>query len=1026
MTQTRSGGLAAWSARHPIGITLLALVVLVLGAVAGTHLRVDLLPHLVYPEIAVRVLEPGVPAPVMEERVTRQIEEQLAITEHAIGIQSTTSEGRSAVELLFPYGTDLDRALRDASIRLDRARRFLPTTIQPPIIYKRDPSQIPVFELVIASRGRDAVALRDWVDHVFSKWLITLPGVAAVEVGGGLAREIQVLPDPVRLAQAGLTLDTLAERLRRAGRDLPGGRVHAGHREFAVRTLGRFRSLAPLRRLPIRLTDGHDLPLAALAEIRDTHAEERLRVRYDGRPGVKVSIQKQPEANTVAVVDALRARIAWLRRQHMIPPDLRLHVASDQSVFIRHAVRNARWAAISGGLLAMAVVWLFLGDLRRTLVIGTAIPLAVAATVLLMAAAGITLNLMTLGGLAVGVGMLVDSAIVMLEALARHREAGLPRDEAAARAAAEVFAPIVAATTTNLAALLPFLFVTGLVGLLFRELLLTLAAALVSALLVAVTLVPAWGARLPAGRDGGRRFRRIQAGYRRLLDRLLAPRPARVTVLAFLAALGAALQAFSHTPRTFLPRLDTGAAWILLTGDPGTDLETMDATVRRLEALLRQDPAVAAFYTITGGFIFGRSEYELSNHASLLVHLQPPGARRISLGAWIRDLRRRLARLDLVGYRVRIHPRGVPGLRTRRGGDDIALRIQGPELPVLQGLGERLAARLQGLPGLANVQFSGEETRQLVSLRPDRLRLARLGLDVDTLGRAVRHALEGVVVGGYRRGDREYDLRLLLPPEWRRLDRLAQLPVAALAGTGGVPLGEVATPVLDVAPAAIERDQQQRIVEVSASLDGTRTLESVLHDLHARLADFPLPPGYRLYDAGLVQRLQQGTRTAERMLALALFLVFAAMAVQYESLRAPFVILLAVPFSLVGALVALDAFGLPLSMPAWLGAIMLAGIVVNNAIVLVDATLQRQRRGMAPHAALVEAAGIRLRPILMTTLTTLLGLLPLALGLGEGAELLQPLAVVMVGGLGASLATSLLLIPILYRYLPGAHRAAGS
>ena len=1027
MTQARSGGLAAWSVRHPIGVSLMALVVLVLGAFAGRQLRVDLLPHIIYPEIQVRVLEPGVPAPVMEDRITRQLEEQLAITEHAIGIHSTTSEGRSAVELIFPYGTDLDRALRDASTRLDRARRFLPTTIEPPIIYKRDPSQIAVFELVLASDRRDPVALRDWADHVFSKWLITLPGVAAVEVGGGLLREIRILPDPLRLARLGLTLEDLAEAVRRANLDVPGGRLQAGHRELAVRTRGRFRTLEEIRSLPVRLPEGGTLPLSELAEIRDTHGEERLRVRFDGRPGVKVSIQKQPEANTVAVVDAVSARLDWLRDQGMLPPDIRIHRASDQAVFIRHAVRNAGLAAMGGALLAMAVIWLFLGDWRRTLVIGTAIPLAIAATLLLMAAGGLTLNLMTLGGLAVGVGMLVDSTIVMLEAIARHQQAGRDGPEAARLAAGEVFAPIVAATTTNLAALLPFLLVTGLIGLLFRELLLTLAAALASALLVAVTMVPAWGARIrPDRRPRERVIAPLARAYRALLARLIKHRGAALLAgLAFVAAFVWALHALREAPQSFLPRLDTGEAWINLTGDPGTDLETMDGAVRRVEALLRQDPAVASLYVVTGGFIFGRSEYELSHRASIHVRLKPPAQRDLTLEAWVAETRRRIAGLDLTGYRIRVRPRGVPGLRTGRGDDDIVLRIQGPELGVLARLGRRLAERLETLPALADVRFSGEETRQLLNLEPDREALARLGLNLQDLGERVRRALEGEVAGGYLRGDREYDLRVVLDENWRRLDRLGRLPVAVIAGTGGVPLSEVARLRLAASPAVIERDQQQRIVEITATPSEARSLDRALAQVQALLREFPLPPGYRVYDAGVHEALQQGTRTAERMLLLAVFLVFAVMAVQYESLRDPLVILLAIPFSLTGVMLALEMADLPLTMPAWLGMIMLAGIVVNNAIVLVDAVELHRRAGLEDDHALLEAAAIRLRPILMTTLTTLFGLLPLALGLGEGAELLQPLAVVMSGGLAWSLAVSLLLIPLLYRYLPGFRPAGG-
>ncbi|MBD3609643.1 MAG: efflux RND transporter permease subunit, partial [Gammaproteobacteria bacterium] len=376
----RGGGIAAWSIRHPIGVVMIALALLVLGGFSLQRLAVDLLPHIIYPEVRVRIIDPGVPAQVMEDRITRQLEEQLAITEDAISVESSSRQGRSAVSLSFPYGKDIDIALRDASTRLDRAKRFLPDTIDPPVIYKLDPSQIPVLELALSATEMSAVELRSWGDYTFSRWFVNLPGVAAVEVGGGLVREVHVQPDLQKLASVDLGVNDLVDRIQQANRDIPSGRLILPNQELIGRTHGRLQSLQELRNLPVTLPNGEILYLSDLAQVIDSHEDDRLRVRYNDQVGVKVSIQKQPTANTVDVVDAVNERLQWLHSQQLIPEEIAISSVSNQAVYVRNALTNASMAAISGGILAMVVVYLFLGNIRRTLIIGSSIPIAIMIT----------------------------------------------------------------------------------------------------------------------------------------------------------------------------------------------------------------------------------------------------------------------------------------------------------------------------------------------------------------------------------------------------------------------------------------------------------------------------------------------------------------------------------------------------------------------------------------------------------------------------------------------------------------------
>jgi CzcA family heavy metal efflux pump len=1021
----RSGGLAAWSIRHPIGVTMLALTIVVLGVGSLSRLGINLLPDIIYPEVRVRINDPGVPAVIMEDRVTRQLEEQLAITEGAIQVQSNTTEGRSSVDLSFPYGSDIDVALRDASTRLDRAKRFLPDTIDPPVIYKRDPSQIPVLEMVVSSPERDPVALRTWVDYTFAKWFLNLPGVAAAEVGGGLEREIQVVVDQERLSALGFTLEDVATALSAENQDSPGGQLQTSNREISARATGRFRNAKELAAMPLWKGESASadtmIRLDDVAQVLDIHQDEKLRIRLDGVPGIKLSIQKQPSANTVAVVDVVTERLDWLQKQGLIPKDVHVDRVGDQSTYVRHALNNASMAALSGAALAMLVVFLFLGSIRRTLIIGTAIPLAILVTFVIMDIGGLTLNIMTLGGLALGIGMLVDNTIVMLENIARHQRQGEGDLEAPVNAASEVNSAIVASTSTNLAAVLPFLFIGGLVGLLFSELIITISAAIVASLIVALTLVPAWGARVhdtgsnPVQRTMDGLLAIMQRGYVRLTRFLL--RFPWLPLLILVPALALSVPVFFGGKQIFMPPMDEGDISVSISGEAGMRLNETDEAVTQLEDLFLKQPDVLTVFTTSGGRVFGRSEYQASNSASLKVQLVPATQREHSSEAWVKTMQKAVKKLGLTGLRVRMKVRGIRGVRLSSGDDDLSIRVQGPDTEVLRKLGEEITARLRNVEGLSNLAHSYEETRNEVAVQVDRQRASDLGIRVEDIGRALRAALDGIVVSDFIDGDRQYDVRLRLPrTSFTSPDDLGNILVGLHQGQP-VRLRSVAEVNFTAAPASILRDNQRRIVEVTASLTEDLGPEQAMARVHEKLADLVLPEGYSLYDGGEAKTLKEGRSMGMVLLGLAIFLVFVVMAVQYESLRNPIVILFSIPFTVIGVAAGISWLGMPISMPIWLGLIMLAGIVVNNAIVLVEQVEVEREHGREFIEAIVEGARLRLRPILMTSLTTVVGMLPLAIGFGEGSEMLQPLAVVIVWGLSFSMLVSLVLVPAIYRMM---------
>lgn len=1018
----RTGGLAAWSIRHPVGVTMLALTAVVIGLFSLSRLGIDLLPNIIYPEIRVRILDPGVPARIMEDQVTRQLEEQLAITEDAVQVQSKSNEGRSEVNLSFPYGTDIDIALRDASTRLDRAKRFLPDSIEPPVIYKLDPAQIPIMEMVASSSRLDPIELRTWIDYTFSKWFLNLPGVAAVEVGGGLEREIEIVANQERLAGVGISLVELANIIQRENEDAPGGRVFTSNRELSARTIGRFTSIEALRQLPLWNNVNAQIDksnhLTDVAEINDSHEEERLRVRLNKVPGVKLSIQKQPQANTVAVVDVVKDRLNWLNSQKLMPPEISITPVSDQSIFIRHSLINAELAAALGAILAMTVIYLFLGSFNRTLIIGTAIPIGILVTFAIMAISDLTLNIMTLGGLALGLGLLIDSTIVMLENITRHQHKD-SNDDYAIAAAQEVNSPIVASTATNLAAILPFLFVGGLTGLLFKELIITISSAMIAALIVALTLVPALGARIKQGSTESKAL--INDSFSKLKDfytnniSILISHPFE-TISSFLVLLLLSIFILYNSSQSNLPTMDDGRISINITGDPDIHLDTLDETTEAIEDLLLNQPEVETVFTIAGGRIFGRTETISSNKSTLVAQLTPLSQRDTSSEEWVKTMEATIINMDLTGYKIQMRPSGVRGLRISSGDDDISLRIQGNDLAVLKDLGDEVVSRLKDVEGLRNLEHTYEEATEELKIQIDRQRAADLGISVDEMGEVLRIALEGKIISEYIEGDRQFDIRLRLPRQDTSTPEALENILVGFHKNTPVRLREVATIKYGPAPSTIMRDQQQRIVEISASLEENSDLKTISEIIDEKLEGLDLPEGYFYYDAGASKALISGQQTGLTLLLLAVFLVFVVMAVQYESLRNPLIIIFSVPFAVIGVVLGLKILSMPLSMPVFLGMIMLAGIVVNNAIMLVE-QIEIERENIPDlRQAIIQAAGIRLRPILMTTLTTVFGMLPLAIGLGEGSEMLQPLAVVIVWGLSFSMLVTLMLIPTMYKF----------
>ncbi|HEX7118274.1 MAG TPA: efflux RND transporter permease subunit [Longimicrobiales bacterium] len=1028
-SDTPRSGLPSWSIRRPVGTLMLTSVVLVLGVFFLSGLPLDLLPSIVYPQIRAGVNNPGVEPQVLEETVAKPLEAALATTEDLVRLETEIQEGRVGVNLHFKYGTDIDFALQDAAKNLERARGRLPEEADPPTIYKFDPQQSPIYEAGFSSETRDLISLRDWVDYRLRPQLLTIEGVASVDVSGGLVREIQVVLDQERLRSYGLTVSQIIEALRATNQDVAAGRISSPTREVVGKTAGKFRDVDEIRNLLLPLPGGGRIPLAEVASVRDTHQEQRLWARLDGVPAVKLSIRKQPDANTVAVAEAVHERLADLDASGFIPADIDFVTTRNQAGFIRTSVNSVRDAAILGAGLAMLVVLLFLGSLRKTFIIGLAIPIAILATFVMMGLGGLTLNIISLGGLALGVGMLVDNSIVMLENIFRHSAEHDDPEEAAHVGAAEVQSAVSASTATNLAAVVPFLLISGLAALIFRELILTISFAILASLGVALTIVPMLAAQLAKIRfsSGVGAWRPLVVidrgidGMRQLYRRVAA----RVVVRWRWAILGGGALLLAGTfaltrdlGNEFLPQVDDGNVGVYIRLPPGSSAEETNRIAYEIEAMVAEMPYVEHVFTTAGGFLFGGSTAARSGRGSLAIQLTPASERDMPADAWVQTLQERIDARGFPGARIFVRPPRIRGLRTSVSGEDVALIIQGDDLDQLQRIADEIMARIRGVPGLENVQPSTEEASPQLAIELDRERAAYLGLSVAAVGQTIRTALDGTVATRFTEGNREFDIRVMLPRE--RFTSPEDLGSVALfpGARGGPPiyLRDVADVYSALGPTSIVRENQNRILRVTGDvITDVASVGEVNDSIRARLADLRLPNGYGLIYGGEEEAIRENNRQLTIVVLLAIFLVFVVMAVQYESIINPLIILLTIPLSLIGVGAALRISGAPLSAPVLLGVILLAGIVVNNAILLVEYIEQyRQKPGVRMEDAVIEAGVVRLRPILMTSLTTILGMLPLALGLGEGSELMQPLAIAVVGGMSLSMVLTLFVVPSAY------------
>jgi len=1026
--------------RNRIGILMLSLAMVVLGVTSLQRLPVDLFPNISVPVVFVGVVYKGAPPVDIEQSVIYPIEKAVSSASNVEHVESFSKHGIGAVQVWFNWGADINVGQMEVMQRITQILNNLPPGILQPFVVKFDVSNIPVAFVTVSSGNLDERALYDLAFNTIAPQIEQINNVAAATVEGGKVRQININLDPARLQARGLSILDVVRTVKASNLILPSGDIKAGNLDYNVFTNNQFKAVEPINDIIVKVNaQGSPVRVRDLGTVTDSSDIQTNIVRTDGQRSVYLRVNKQPIANTVAVVDALQRA---LPNMIGIPPGVKLGISFDQSVYIRMAIKNLTEQAWHGSLLAAAVILVFLRNLTSTLIIAVAIPLSILVTFIMLYFTGMTLNIFTLGGLALGVGRLVDDSIVELENIQRHLNTGQSRLEAIIEAAREVAMPIFASTVTTVVVFLPIFFVIGIARLLLIPLTFTIAIALFTSFFVSRTVTPTlcykfvkpeqeahrsmpdWWVRFM---ERSRRwYEAIDDQYQAALNWALTHRKTLiVTVLAiFVSSLG--LLPFIGSE--FIPVTDESQFRIGVRAPVGQRVEKTEQQVAEIERVLREHIRPEELDTIvssTGVLAQGRSSLFNPNtgpHTSVVqVYLTPPDRRTRNQIQIMDDVRPKVLKL-FPGVAMFFDPGGIVKRVTSFGSQKaVDVEIYGYEFEKARTVIRQVDAIMHQTRGLADIEVSREENYPELNVQVDREKAALLGISETDVANAVLFSLVGngqtdpIIYTDPQNGN-EYYISAWLAEQYRK--DLTDLEQILLTNRAGEPvlLKNVATIEFNAGPVKVDRKYFQRVIHITANPVG-RDLGSIAEELEARFAELQLPPGFSIRLAGQIQQQRETFEGLIFATVLAMLLVYMVMAAQFKSLVDPFIIMFSIPLGLAGVFLILLLTDTTISTTSMMGVIMMLGIVVSNGVLLVDYTNVLRRRGKALREAVVLGARTRLRPILMTSLATVFGLMPMALGLGTGGETNAPLARAVVGGLSVSTVLTLFLIPTLYLIL---------
>lgn len=1007
--------------QRPILTVMACSIVIVLGVVSLFRLSIDLMPDITYPTLSISTEYKNASSEEIEELITRPIEEAMSAIPGVEEVSSVSAEGRSSVRITFSWGTNLDEAANDIRERLDRVIPHLPEDSDRPRLRKFDLASFPILIMGVSS-DLDPIQIREIIDNQVKNRIERIPGVASLDIRGGLDREIHVNLNAEKIKALGLPIDQLISRLKEENINLPAGTIEQELLDVTIRIPGIYTSLNELRNTVVAMREGVPIQLKKIAVVEDASEKVTRIVRINGKPGIRLSINKQSGKNTVEVATRVLKEIEQINRDI---PQLHIIPIIDTSDYIKRSITNVGTTIFYGGVLAIFVLLFFLRSISSTAIIATTIPISMIATFALMYFNGFTLNLMTLGGLALGIGMLVDNAIVVLENIYRVRESGQEPESAAIKGSQQVVAAVIASTLTTLVVFLPLVFVRGMSGIMFKQLAYVVTFSLGCSLVVALTLVPMLAARigipvtLKKETDTvqswevfhilGRFFTSVENDYIKLLGFAINHRG--LVLGSVLLAFSGSLLLIPLVGVELMPAADESEVRVNAEMAVGIRLDLVDKTFQKIEAIVKQEvPEIKNTVSYIGGS-FWRTQG--TNTGEMRIALKPVKERNRSSEEIAAALRKKFIFMPGVTIRTRAG-RGLFLLHIGSGGDEkVQVEIRGHDLEISDVLAHKVEEIIGNVAGITDTRISRETGTLEELIVVDRQKAADMKLSVSRIANMLQTVLSGTSAGNYREGGNEYRIRVKIEgSEKKELRDILDLPII---NTDGDPV--VLRNVVDVrsrrGPVLIQRKDQERVVYVTANISG-RDMGSILADIRKGLKLVPVPRNFNIFFAGDYEEQQKSFRELLISFVLALMLVYMVMASLYESLRYPFVVMFSVPLAAIGVILMLLFTDTTFNVQSYIGCIMLGGIAVNNAILLVDHINLLRRRDMLVQAAIIEAARRRLRPILMTATTTILAMIPLAVGIGEGGEAQAPMARAIIGGLISSNLITLIVVPTVY------------
>jgi len=1016
--------LSITAVKHPAATIILMIAIIVVGVLGYTQLPTNLLPDITYPLIKVYVNWKGATPEEIEDNIATVVERKISTVDDLDYIESQCTEGLYTLLVNFDYKVNRDIAYQDVLAKMGLVRKQLPKDAEEPLIIKADPSQLPVVDLFITSEAMDLVKLRTWAENELQDQFVTVEGTAGTEVSGGLQREIRIHLDPSRLQGFGITIDKILQRLKDENIELLGGRVTSEKKDFVVRTVGEFQSVYDIQNMIVaRSKNNATIYLNDIADVSDAYAVQRIKTKLNKNEGVKLSIFKQAGANTVEVSDKVLENIEELKTT--LPPSIKMEVIYDQAEYIRSAVAGVRDAALIAAALVVLVTALFLTGWRRILIVALTLPVTLLGTFFFMNSLGFSINIFSLGGLVVAITVLLDNCIVVLENITRLQEE--PEEKTPVqKGAVQVSGAILTATLTFIALFLPFLLISGLTSLLFGELIITVAITIALSLLAALTVTPSLTALFfPEGKGThigkgllSKLVDKILSGiiriYKPLLNLTLKRRWIVMLIVLGFFVLG--VYFLKQLGTEFLPKADDGLVMIKVKMPTGTSMEQTDKVITEIEKAVEEQPHIERFSSLSGGIVWGLVTSEVANEGEVNLQLVSPSKRNLNTEGYVEKLIPIIQqKIKIPGAKIKVMQTKMKGIR-QTGEFDIEVEVVAPRSEALENIFEnasKVAGVLRDVKGLTGVDVSIDITKPEYQIFVDRQRAADLGFNVNQIAATVKSMIDGAVATQYKEKGYYYPIRVVLNEKDIKSRRDVEDIVLVTPNGANINLNNLASVVQQTSPLEIDRKDQNRLIKATANVTG-RSIGEATAEVQEKLKHFNLPPGYKISLGGQSQMMTENIRSMILILAIAMFFAYVVLVINFEDFIKPFMILIRVPLSLIGVSFAMYLTNQPIGVTVLIGFIILAGIEINQGVVLITFIDDLRKEGMGLIEAIQKAASVRLRPILMTDMVGIFGLLPLALSFGEGTELLKPMAIAVIGGLMFGLVLVFLFLPALY------------